>query len=295
MESRQLRHFLAVADHGTVSRAADWLGMAQPALSQSLTRMETELGIKLFHRSRRGAVLTPAGTAIVEDIRIALANIDRAETRAKEVARGRAGTVTVGLVSSALVNVLPRALRQLKKTSPDLQVTLKEMSNADLEDALRAGTIDIALMHSPGSLAQDMREEVVIRDRLIAAVPSGVKLERDGYITIAEMANLGLVAFPRTQLPLFNARIQDAFRVHGHSIEVTQEANRTLTVLACVAAGLGLALLPTWIRALKLDGVRYCEAEDSGSLPSFDVSAVWVTRATRTVADIFYDAVKASR
>lgn len=265
--------------------------MAQASLSQSLARMEKNMRIKLFARSRRGATLTPAGQAIVEDVRHALANIDRAELRARDVASGQAGHVTVGVVSSALVEVLPRALGRLRRIAPEIQVTLREMSNADLARAVHQGDIDIALMHAQPGLPAGMREEILVRERLIAAVPARADLARNGYITLAEMAGLGLVMYPQSQLPLFNARILDAFRRHGHAVTVIQEANRTLTVLACVAAGLGVALLPTWISALSLHGVRYCEAEHSGNFPSFDLCAVWRRRSTRTLADLFYDAI----
>ncbi len=65
METRHLRYFLAVIDHGSVSRASEWLGIAQPALSQGLGRMEKDLGVRLFERSRRGAAPTPAALAIL--------------------------------------------------------------------------------------------------------------------------------------------------------------------------------------------------------------------------------------
>ncbi|OXC90154.1 LysR family transcriptional regulator, partial [Achromobacter sp. KAs 3-5] len=76
METRHLRYFLAVVDHGSVSRASDWLGIAQPALSQALTRMEKDLGVKLFERSRQGTTPTPAAQAILEDVRASVARID---------------------------------------------------------------------------------------------------------------------------------------------------------------------------------------------------------------------------
>ncbi|MFA4913936.1 MAG: LysR family transcriptional regulator, partial [Burkholderiaceae bacterium] len=91
METRHLRHFLAVIDHGSISAASAWLGIAQPALSQSLARMEKDLGVKLFDRSRAGAVPTPAARAILEDIRISVTRIDAAAERARIIARGRAG------------------------------------------------------------------------------------------------------------------------------------------------------------------------------------------------------------
>ena len=82
METRHLRYFLAVVDHGSVSRASDWLGIAQPALSQALTRMEKDLGVRLFERSRQGTTPTPAAQAILEDVRASVARIDAAARRA---------------------------------------------------------------------------------------------------------------------------------------------------------------------------------------------------------------------
>ena len=129
METRHLRYFLAVVDHGSVSRASEWLGIAQPALSQALSRMEKDLGVRLFERSRLGAAPTPAALAILEDVRISVARIDAAAHRAREIGRGSAGQLTVGLVSSALFDTLPRALREMRRQAPGVRVILREMSN----------------------------------------------------------------------------------------------------------------------------------------------------------------------
>jgi DNA-binding transcriptional LysR family regulator len=290
MELRQLRQLLAVADCESITKAAETLGIAQPVLSQQITRLENKAGIKFFTRTRRGASLTSAGAALIDDIRGVLANIDRLELRVKEIAKGRAGSIIIGLVSSALVEVLPRMLRQLKIEMPDVQVVLKEMSNADLELGVRLGTIDVALMHPPTCLTKDMNEKTLVCDRLIAAVSTEMPLAQDNYISIEEIARAGLVMFPPTHLPLFNAQILDVFRRKGILVSVVQEVNRTFTALACVSGGLGIALLPAWIRALSLNGVCYCEIENAG-FPSFDVNAVWLKRNKRAQAfarQLFY-------
>ncbi|WP_454690238.1 LysR family transcriptional regulator [Achromobacter aloeverae] len=287
METRHLRYFLAVADHGSVSRAAAWLGVAQPALSQALVRMEKSLGVRLFERSRRGATLTPAARAILEDVRASVARIDAAEAQARDIARGIAGQLTVGLVSTALFDTLPRALRQLRERAPGVKVILREMSNAELADALQAGVIDIGLMHTPVAVGGRMRERQLLRDRLVAAVPDDFPVGGDGTVTLAQIAEAGLVLYPRAQLPILYEGILDAMRKAGHETHVAQEANRTLTVLACVAGGCGVGLLPTWIRALNFRGVRFCDVADGHDLPSFDLSAIWPVRSVPTLADLF--------
>jgi len=287
METRHLRYFLAVVDHGSVSRASAWLGIAQPALSQALRRMEQDLGVRLFDRSRQGASPTPAALSILEDVRASVARIDAAAQRAREIGRGAAGQLTVGLVSSALFDTLPRALRALRRQAPGVRVILREMSNAEQAEALQTGEIDIGLMHTPVAVGGRMRERQLLRERLVAAVPDEFEAEADGTVTLARIARAGLVMYPQSQLPAFYAGILDALRRAGHEAHVAQEANRTLTVLACVAGGCGVALLPSWIRSLNFSGVRFCEVRDGQDLPSFDLSAIWPARSTLTLADLF--------
>ena len=287
METRHLRYFLAVIDHGSVSRAADWLGIAQPALSTALARMEKDLGVRLFERSRRGAQPTTAALAILDDVRTSVERIDAAARRAQEIGRGSAGQLTIGLVSSALFDTLPRALRELRRRAPGVRVILREMSNAEQAEALRTGAIDLGLMHTPVAVGGRMRERPLLRDRLVAAIPDELEPGPDGKVSLAQIAEAGLVMYPQAQLPAFHAGILDAMRKAGHEAHVAQEANRTLTVLACVAGGCGVALLPSWIRSLNFRGVRFCEVRDGEALPTFDLSAIWPARSVPTLADLF--------
>ena len=278
---------MAVIDHGSVSAAANWLGIAQPALSQSLARMEKELGVQLFVRSRRGAAPTAAAQAILEDVRISVARIDAAARRAQDIAKGSAGQLTIGLVSSALFDMLPRALRALRRAAPGVRVVLREMSNAEQADALVSGEIDLGLMHTPVAVAGKMRERLLLRDRLVAAVPDEFVVSEHGTVSLAQIAEAGLVLYPQNQLPVFYAGILDALRKAGLTPHVAQEANRTLTVLACVAGGCGVALLPSWIQSMDFRGVRFCQVHDGDELPSFDLSAIWPAKSVPTLADVF--------
>ena len=111
-------------------------------------------------------------------------------------------------------------------------------------------------------------------------------MDPDGQTSLARIAQAGLVMYPQAQLPSFYADILDALRKAGHDAHVAQEANRTLTVLSCVAGGCGVALLPgsgRWISA----ACALCEVRDGQSLPSFDLSAIWPARSVPTLADLF--------
>lgn len=290
MDIQRLKEFITVLDMGSVSKAAERLGIAQPALSQSLVRLERELGVRLFERSRRGAEPTPAALAIAEDVRGGLNRIGNAVDAAQAVSGGRAGVLRVGLVSSALIEVLPAALRAMRSRAPGVRVVLREMSNAEQAVALSRGEIDLALVHTPVVLTGVMHERVLVKERLVAAVPADSALAKTGRVSLAQIAEAGLVMFPHQQLPTFYEAVVDTFRKAGLDVEVVQEANRTLTVLACVAGGCGVALLPSWIQALGLQGVRYCEVDGAEGLPSFDLSAIWPKRGVPGLADLFVQA-----
>ncbi|AQH04466.1 LysR family transcriptional regulator (plasmid) [Burkholderia sp. KK1] len=287
METRNLKYFLAVVDAGSVTRAAEALDIAQPALSQALSRMERDLGVKLFERTRRGAQLTAAGEAIVEDIRLSVARIDAASHRAREIGAQRGGRLTIGFASAALFSLLPRAIAALREEVPNVELMLREMSNAEQASALEQGVIDIGLLHTPVAVGGRMREKLIVRERLLAVLPVSFAIGEDGKVGLKDLSDAGLVWFPSDQLPVVRAGILSAFRKAGCEANVVQDANRSLTVLACVAAGCGASLLPQSVTALQFAGVRFCDVRDGDNLPPFELSAIWPTRSRPTLADRF--------
>ncbi|RSZ30918.1 MULTISPECIES: LysR family transcriptional regulator [unclassified Variovorax] len=287
MDTRQMRCVIAIAEAGSLTKAAERMGLAQPALTQTLNRLEQELGTRLFTRSRRGATLTDAGLAVIDDLRASLAYGDTATERARAMGAGRAGRLTIGFVTHAVYEVLPNALRRLRAEHPQLDVVLREMSNAEQVSALEGGRIDIALLHPPVTVTARVHELRLGEEPLIAALPSSWPLHEDGCVSLADVARHGLVWFPEQQIPALRAQLLGALRRAGHETRVVQDANRTLTVLACVAAGLGWSLLPRSVRALQHEGVRYAEVRDGAGLPAFELSALWLARSRPTFADTF--------
>lgn len=287
MEIRHVRYFLAIVDTGSFTRAANELGIAQPALSQALNRMEKELGVRLFDRSRRGATLTAAGLAMVDDLRLSLARLDAAAHRAGEIGAQRAGRLTIGFVSAALFDTLPRTIRALRATTPDVELVMREMSNAEQAIALERGEIDIGLLHTPVPVNGRMREKLIRRDPLVAVLPNDFRRQPDGTVTLQDLAGTGLVWFPHDQLPLIRAGILSAFRQAGHPVDIVLDVNRTLTVISCVAAGCGVSLLPHSIHTFAFEGVAYSTIRDGGALPLFELSAIWPARSRPTLADRF--------
>lgn len=282
-----MRCVVAIADSGSLTRAAEVLGLAQPALTQTVNRLEAEIGTRLFLRSRRGATLTEAGHAIIDDVRASLAYGEIALARARSIGTGTGGELTIGFVSHALYEVLPRALRGFRALYPEVKFRLREMNNAEQVEALERGHIDIALLHPPVSVNAKVHELKLGAETMVAALPSAFELADDGRVSLAELAQHGLVWFPERQVSGLRNEMLSAIRSAGHHVDVTQEANRTLTVLAAVAAGLGWSLLPRSVRALHHDGVRYAEVRDGDCLPSYELAAMWRVRSRPGFADAF--------
>ncbi|MCD2514277.1 LysR family transcriptional regulator [Comamonas endophytica] len=283
-DTRTMRYLLAVADLGSMTAAAAHLEVAQPALSQALRRVEQTLGVRLFERSRRGSVLSSAGQAVIEDVRASLALAEGAERKARAIAGGKSGRLHIGFVTHAVYDVLPQALKLLHAQFPGTQVVLSEMGNADLVQALSEGRIDLAMLHTPVALQGRVRQKLVRRDPLVAVLPASHPLEADGHAALADLERLGLVWFPEAQLPALRAGIASAFARSGLALRVVQETNRSLTVLSCVAAGVGASLLPQSAEVLHHRGVRFAPLRDGEWLPHFELSVLWQAQGKATLA-----------
>ena len=283
-DTRVMRYLLAVADLGSMTAAAAHLGVAQPALSQALRRVEESLGVRLFERSRRGAALSSAGRAVIDDVRASMALAESAERQARAIAGGKRGRLHIGFVTHAVYDVLPAALRLLHSEFGGTQVVLSEMSNADLVRALGEGRIDMAMLHTPVALQGLVRQKLVRRDPLMAVLPAGDPPSPDGRASLADVARWGLVWFPEPQLPTLRASIAGAFSRAGLAVRVVQEANRSLTVLSCVAAGIGASLLPQSAAVLQHQGVRFAPLRDGEHLPYFELSVLWQASGKPTIA-----------
>ncbi len=287
MEIQHVRHFIAAADVGNMTRAAEMLGIAQPALSQSLRRMEEKLGVKLFDRSRRGITLNPAGAAILEELREAMLHIDLATERAQQVAQGLAGTLTVGFTVSAVYQVLPRALELFRQEAPDVRLVLREMPNLQQVQALDRGDIDLGILYSPLTLSARLRQQLLASYPVVAAVPERMRVGDDGRVSLRDVARAGLVTFEQTQIPLLRSGVLHALSKLNEEYRVVQEVGHTLTMLACVGHGVGAALLPGCTRQVQFPGVRYCEIREQHLLPVLQLSAVWRARSRPSLADHF--------
>src|SRR5258707_10279881 len=150
MELRHLKYFIAVAEEGHITRAAERLGMQQPPLSQRIKAIERELDVQLFHRKARGVELTDAGCAFLNNARAVLAQLDHTFDTTRRTARGEEGRISIGIVpASPFHPLVPRAIRAFREAYPLVSVRLEERLGGELLELLRNEQIDVAFIRMP--------------------------------------------------------------------------------------------------------------------------------------------------
>ncbi len=253
MELRHLKYFVAVAELGSVSRAAEKLFIAQPPLSMQIKQLEDEVGVPLLLRYPRGVRLTAAGSAFLEEAKDLLARAERAKLVARHKDNVARGSVRIGYVPSAGHTVVPRLLRRLRALHPECEIDVRELVTAQQTQALLHGEIDFGLLRPPiGTNRLSLVCE--LSDPFCLAVPEGHPLEGTGPIDLREAAEHVFVGFTRQRGPAFFDQTLGLCTDVGFSPDLRYEASTLYGVLDLVGAGLGVAIVPASAATLGLGG-----------------------------------------
>jgi DNA-binding transcriptional LysR family regulator len=242
---QQLAYFVAVADVGSFTRAAESLGVAQPTLSRQLKALEDELGSPLVDRgSRDGLALTPAGEAVLPFARRMLADADGARTAVAEIVGLRRGRVRVGATPSLCIGVLADVLRVFHEKYPDVRLELVESGSQPLVRSLVRGELDVALVIvPPPGIDAALDTEPLLRERLSVASPTSERAPTSrSSMTVRELARRHLVV-PRQGYDLLESTLK-AYADAGETPQFAVEGGEMDAVLRMVEAGTGVAVVP---------------------------------------------------
>jgi DNA-binding transcriptional LysR family regulator len=256
MELRHLRYFRAVAESKGFREAARRLHVVQPALSQTVSDLEHELGVRLLTRNSRSVRLTSEGEVFLKEAREILAHADRAVELARGAARGEVGSLSVGFLGSATAFFLPRIIREYRRRFPGVRLTLREMAPTPQIDEFRAGRLDVGFTR-PLPVADEawLRSECLYRDSLLAVLPKGHPASARPVVPVKRLAADSFVLFHRAGAPeLFDAIVGLCSRA-GFTPRVVDEADMMQTVLTLVDAGEGVALVPACVSNLRGGGI----------------------------------------
>jgi DNA-binding transcriptional LysR family regulator len=264
MELRHLRYFMAVGEEQHYGRAAERLGIAQPALSRQIQDLERELGFMLFERLPRGVRLNAAGKLFLSDARRILQDVDDARRRAERVATGKAGTLRIGFVEVfSWHGVVPDSFRRFRRRQPDVELDLRPMRSIEQTEAVQSGRLDAGFIFTLAEPDEELAQLSVARHKVVLAAPQGHAVTRLKRLRLRDLRDAPFVWFHRSANPLFYERIMQACTQGGLSApRIVQYAVDHATALSLVACRLGVAFVSETARWQCPRGVKLLPVAD---------------------------------
>lgn len=259
VELRHLRYFCAVAEEMHVTRAAERLRVAQPALTQQIKALEAELRTKLLRRVGRSIELTEAGTAFWQEAQAILEHVRAAALIAQQTARGLAGRLAIGLTETAsFAAPVTAVLREVRERWPQVEFSLIQGRSNDLVPALVERRIDIAFMRLPAPELAALQWRPFLTEGVVVVLPDTHPLAVQRSIEISALGGEPLV-LPHGRVGDTTMRTQmaAAFARVGQEPRIVQETPEYIMAISLAAAGIGLALVPATLTGLRCDGVVY--------------------------------------
>lgn len=271
VDLRQLRYFDAVAETCHFGKAAERLHVAQPALSQSIRRLEAALGVQLMVRTTRQVRLTPAGEFFQREVRRVLADLDAAAAAARSISKGSSGLLRVGFTGTSAFTELARLSRMLRAALPSvtLEVQPDLLTPAQVE-RLRDGRLDLGVLRGPVA-DSDIETRSLRSEALVLALPADHRLVPQTTLEVVDVSTDDFVAYADGRSAV-NQAMGTSCRRAGFTPRVTHRAPGTAALLALVAAGLGVALVPESVRSMQLDGVVFRDVAEASTI---DLSLAW--------------------
>jgi DNA-binding transcriptional LysR family regulator len=205
--------------------------------------------------------LTDAGRALLEEARGALAQVDRAADAARRAGQGEIGHLVLGVVPTVDSQVFARILRTFVSRYPEVHVAVHSLSTTAQVQGLRAGHLGAGFLRLPVR-DESLAVRVLSREPLVAALPAGHPLARSPRLSLAALADERLVIFPRQLAPGYYDTIVSLFQRAGLGLRIGHETEHVQVILALVAGGFGVSLVPGSIRDLGFRGVVYREITD---------------------------------
>ncbi|MEL6227862.1 MAG: LysR family transcriptional regulator, partial [Pseudomonadota bacterium] len=241
MDIRRLRYFVAVAEEGHITRAAERIGMQQPPLSQQIKLLEDELQSQLFRRTPKGVELTDAGQTLYDDAVRILGALDRAAAKVLRTARGERGRIVFGFThATAFHRGMLNALSGFHSDYPEVELAIVEATTGELVEEVRAATIDVAMVRSHVANRDDIVIHDLEQEAMIVALPSDHALAAQaGAIDLADLAGAPVILYRRATSPGLYDAIIGAFRSLKVTPWIAQETSNVIASVSLVSAGFG--------------------------------------------------------
>jgi LysR family transcriptional regulator, hca operon transcriptional activator len=245
MELRHLRYFVAVADAGSLTVAAEEiLHTSQPSLSRQIRDLEDEVGAQLLTRSARGVELTPAGRAFLDHARLVLAQVEAAGEAARRVAHPAKPSFVMGFLTGHELTWMPEALQVLRDELPNVDVVISSNYSPRLADALTKGKVDAAFLRREES-SPELAYELLVKEPLVVVLPSDHRLAALKAVSPSDLAGETFVTVSDTA-PVLRTVIDDYLKRSGTNITPAHEADNVTMGISLIISTRGVGLLPVY-------------------------------------------------
>jgi LysR family hydrogen peroxide-inducible transcriptional activator len=290
MELHQLRYFLAVARTKNFSRAAEQCHVAQPSLSQQIMKLEDELGERLFERTKREVSLTPAGDLLRVHAERVLQEVELARDGVREFRGLVRGRVVLGVLPTVAPYFLPQRLRAFSSRFPAVEVVVHEDTTDQLAAAVLAKEVDLALVSLPvervGLAAEEFFDE-----KLLVALPAGHALAKRPRLTFDDLEREAFILMKEGHC--LSGQALQFCRINGFAPQISFRSAQIETVLAFVAKGWGVSVVPEMACTRPMRGVRFRTlAGMTRSIGIIYRKARPLSHASRALVDFLRDAAE---
>ena len=291
VELRHLRYFIAVAEEGSLTLAAEKrLHTAQPSLSRQIRDLEYEVGVQLFSRSVHGVELTAAGKAFLDHARLAIAQVDAAVEAAGRAALPARKTFVIGFQTGHEMNWLPRAMHVLRDELKNIEVTISSDYSPDLAEALVRGRLDVAFLRVEPNF--DLAYDVVDHEPLIVLMPSDHRLTSREAIHPREFVGEIFIG-GSNKATVLRAVTEDYLRGCGLDIKLDHGVDNLAMAMSLVASTRGLALMPAYAKNLLPWSVICPPLE--GEAPTIDLAVGHSRLNTSPILKLFLSRIEELR
>jgi DNA-binding transcriptional LysR family regulator len=279
MKLHLLRYFVVLAEELHFGRAAERLSITQPPLSSALKALEDELGVRLLERNSKQVALTPAGAAFLVEARLVLDRVASARETARAVAAGLRGRLDIGFTGSTIYRDMPAIVRRFGERLPDIQVHLSEMSSSEQTEALQQGRLQAGFLNAM-ALPEQLACIPLRADPLVCCLPESHPLARESSVDLKALAHETFVMFSREVAPANHDNVIAVFSRAGIHPRTRHAARQWLSIVALVASGMGVALVPASIAGAGITGARLLPIR--GMEPAAVAALAWPTAAQDT-------------
>lgn len=284
MKLQSLKYFVVLAEELHFGKAALRLSITQPPLSTAIKLLEDELGVTLFNRNKVSVQLTEVGQAFLVEANNILENVERAKNLALSIHSGMVGKLSIGFCGTLIVRDILKKINDFKNTNKNIEVTLHEMNSQMQIDGLQRGNIDVGFMY--GSLPPEGIHSLPWQDDYFCiCLPKSHPLNIKTEISIKDVSKENFIMFEKQINPINHDNLMSIFSNANFNPKITFYTKNWMTSLAMVSEGCGVAIVPSSLEKLKMEGVKIIPLSDGKIISQSMV--VWKSSSKNMVLDKF--------